>query len=256
MDKRLIAAHFARARKTYRRQARVQQQVAEKMILLLTNKVEKETSFRHILEIGCGIGGYSRLLFQTFCPETFLLNDLCSEMEECVGDLLRKSTSVQFLSGDAEIINFPRNRELITSCSTLQWFSRPDRFFGRCHHLLAENGILAFSTFGPENMKEIKEVTGHSLPYLSLTQLTVLLAKQFELLYTEEEMLSISFHSPMEVLRHLRETGVTGTEKGMWTRGKLETFCNEYIRLFENEEGHVKLTYHPIYVIARKRKNI
>lgn len=35
MDKRLIAERFARARDTYSREARVQQQVAEKMLRLL-----------------------------------------------------------------------------------------------------------------------------------------------------------------------------------------------------------------------------
>lgn len=38
MDKRLIAERFARARDTYSQEARVQQQVAEKMLRLLTEQ--------------------------------------------------------------------------------------------------------------------------------------------------------------------------------------------------------------------------
>ena len=43
------------------------------------------THFRHIVELGCGTGSYSRILLNTLQPETLLLNDLCRDMEECVG---------------------------------------------------------------------------------------------------------------------------------------------------------------------------
>ena len=60
MDKRLIAERFARARDTYSHEARVQQQVAEKMLQLLTERASP--LFRRIVEFGCGTGSYSRLL--------------------------------------------------------------------------------------------------------------------------------------------------------------------------------------------------
>ena len=85
MDKRLIAERFARARDTYSREARVQQQVAEKMLRLLT---EHTSLFHRIVEFGCGTGSYSRLLLDKLQPESLLLNDLCPEMRECLTDLL------------------------------------------------------------------------------------------------------------------------------------------------------------------------
>ena len=54
------------------------------------------------------------------------------------------------------------------------------------------------------------------------------------------------------VLYHLKETGVTGTGKQHWTRRELNRFCEEYIRLFGDNQS-VPLTYHPIYIIAKKR---
>ena len=44
-------------------------------------------------------------------------------------------------------------------------------------------------------------------------------------------------------------TGVTGTEKHTWSRGRLQAFCNEYIHRFGSPKG-VSLTYQPIYVIC------
>ena len=103
MDKQLIAARFAKARNTYTREARVQQQVAEKMMQLIK---EPYTRFRRVVEFGCGTGSYSRILLHTLQPEALLLNDLCREMEECVKELC-DGTTVQFVPGDAEAIDFP-----------------------------------------------------------------------------------------------------------------------------------------------------
>lgn len=265
MDKRLIAERFARARDTYSLEARVQQQVAEKMMRLLTEhtgercsaapEATAETSlrFRHIAEFGCGTGSYSRLLLHTLKPESLLLNDLCPEMKECLADVLTQA-SVQFVPGDAEALDFPEGTDLITSCSTLQWFNDPQQFFARCHGFLANNGYLAFSTFGAENMLEIRQLTGHGLDYLPIEALKHQLASYFDILYAEEEIVPLSFSTPLEVLHHLKQTGVTGTEKKMWTRGRLQAFCNGYTEAFGRKDGSVSLTYHPIYIIAQKKK--
>lgn len=261
MDKRLIAERFAKARNTYTREARVQQQVAEKMMRLLKYEIPSENHssqepsahFRHVVEFGCGTGSYSRILLQTLRPESLLLNDLCEEMKECVEELCT-SPSVCFEPGDAETVDFPEETDLITSCSTLQWFNDPEAFFHRCHDSLSADGILAFSTFGAANMHQIRQLTGHGLSYLPVEELEALLSPSFDVLYAEEEIVPLFFPTPQQVLKHLKETGVTGTEKKVWTRGRLQSFCNEYIRLFGNEDGNVTLTYHPIYIIAKKKQ--
>lgn len=250
MDKRLIAERFARARDTYPHEARVQQQVAGKMLRLLT---EHASPARRIVEFGCGTGSYSRLLQETLQPESLLLNDLCPEMQECLADLLRQE-AVQFVSGDAEALDFPAGTELITSCSTLQWFNDPEAFFARCHRFLSADGYLAFSTFGAGNLREIRALTGHGPEYPPLETLKALLAPCFETVHAEEERVSLPFQTPLQVLRHLKETGVTGTEKRIWTRGRLQAFCDGYSGQFGREDGKVTLTYHPIYIIARKKK--
>ena len=65
--------------------------------------------------------------------------------------------------------------------------------------------------------------------------------------------LSLPFPSPQAVLKHLKQTGVTGTEKRMWTRSRLQSFCKEYTTRFSDAAGNVSLTYHPIYIIERKK---
>lgn len=70
--------------------------------------------------------------------------------------------------------------------------------------------------------------------------------------HLEEEEVTLWFPSPIEVLRHLKETGVTGTEKQMWSRQRLARFTDSYQRQFGTATGQVPLTYHPIYLILKK----
>ena len=80
-----------------------------------------------------------------------------------------------------------------------------------------------------------------------------MLSPDFHVIHASEEVAILTFPTPTEVLRHLKQTGVTGTEKRIWTRTRLQQFSETYIRLFSTEEGPVSLTYHPMYVIAEKR---
>ena len=250
MNKDLIAERFSKAIGTYAQKASVQQQIAEKMIGLLQQHPPASPPDK-VVEFGCGTGNYSRLLYRTLQPKQLFLNDLCNGMQACCHDLLERGAV--FLTGDAETLDFPEDTALMTSCSALQWFENPEEFLVRCRHRLSRNGYLAFTTFGQENLKEIRSITGQGLPYRSLPQLEAALAPHYDLVHTEEERLPRRFSSPLQVLYHLKETGVTGTGKHHWTRRELARFCEEYTRLSDDNHS-VPLTYHPIYIIAKKKE--
>ena len=250
MDKKLIAERFSRAATTYSQEACIQQQIAKRMSALLA---EHLASFkpRTIVEFGCGTGNLSRILMEQFRPEELLLNDLCDKMRDRCEELIGKG--VEFVVGDAEQVEFPRNRDLITSCSTLQWFDAPDVFLQRCSNYLHSDGYLAFSTFGKKNMQEIRETTKQGLSYLSTDELCNYLSQHYDIIYTEEQIIEQYFEDPKQVLRHLKATGVTGISNPHWTPRILMRFCEQYGKLFTTPQG-VRLTHHPIYIIAHKKK--
>lgn len=270
MNKPLIAERFSKAMTTYAREANIQKQIAGKMIHLLKEYIPVPCP--KVIEFGCGTGNYSRLLLQALRPEELLLNDLCPDMKSSCEDLL-KEKQVSFLPGDAETIPFPKESSLITSCSALQWFESPEHFFERCNALLNMQGYFAFSTFGKDNMKEIRELTGNSLPYRTREELEAALSDYFDIVYSEEEIIPVPFESPMKVLYHLKQTGVNGLTAAspiashssaaihqennslqrVWTRRDLQHFCERYSRKF-TQDNSVSLTYHPIYIIAKKKE--
>lgn len=252
---RLITQRFTKAIGTYPHESTVQHQIAQRMTRLLKQHLPL-SSYQQVVEFGCGTGTYSRLLLDTFRPKQMWINDICSEMQHSCSDLLAHSSHTTFLPGDAESIPFPGETTLITSCSALQWFQHPGSFFQKCNQSLQPDGYLAFSTFGKENMKEIRHLTGHGLAYLTKEELTTRLAPLYDLIHVEEETVTLTFATPMQVLYHLKQTGVTGTSSQTWTRSKLNLFCKEYQRLFATPEGNVSITYHPIYIIAKKKETV
>ncbi len=249
INKGLVARRFSKAAGTYARESTIQQQIAQKMNGLLRQSIPT-ASCRRIVEFGCGTGFYSRLLLHTLQPEQLWLNDICPNMKDYCMDILLQGAV--FVPGDAERISFPDNTALITSCSTLQWFEAPEQFFKKCHEALDREGYLAFTTFGASNMRQVNLLTGTGLTYHSPSELEEWLRPMFRIIHSEEERLTLPFETPMQVLYHLKQTGVTGTGRHSWSRSDLHTFCRQYTEQFGTGNS-VPLTYHPIYIIAQKR---
>ncbi len=250
MDKIKIAQRFAEACKSYDREALAQQRIACHLSDLMKKHVP--ASPHSVLEIGCGTGKFSRLILKQLHPKQIWLNDLCREMQPELADIL--SATVSFCAGDAEKIPFPANQQLIASCSAVQWLTNIPLFLKKCHTALATDGLLAFSSFGPDNMKEIANLTGISLPYYPLKEWERWFSKNYELIHSEEEQIVLTFDNPVKVLYHLKQTGVTGTSSDLtWTKGKLNTFSKQYRENYSTEDGKVRLTYHPIYFIVKKQ---
>ena len=111
---------------------------------------------------------------------------------------------------------------------------------------------MAFSTFGENNLHEIRETTGEGLSYISAKDIVEHLSKNYDILHIEETIMEQYFDDPKQVLRHLKKTGVTGISNQRWTPRILLNFCHEYKTNYSTPKG-VKLTYHPIYVIAKKK---
>ena len=159
-----------------------------------------------------------------------------------------------FIAGNAEEIDFPGRFDLIASASAFQWMKEPVQFLHKQAGMLSPNGTLLFNTFAPGNLTEIKQLTGKGLTYPSGELLTEWLEEDFHLIHLREEEIILTFDTPLDVLRHLKHTGVTATGDGTWTRGKQTDFCRDYQELFHTNNNQVTLTYRPLYVLAVKKQ--
>ncbi len=251
IEAKRIHIRFTRALSSYDNHADAQHRISRKLASLLPHQADAR--YGRMLEIGCGTGGFTGALKQQCRIDEWILNDLCEDCREKT-DRLFPGSPPRFIAGDAETLSFPGKFDLIASASVFQWIKEPEAFLHKLSGLLVPQGTLLFSTFVPGNLHEIKELTGKGLAYPTSDALAKWLsAADFDLLHQEEETIVLTFNTPLDVLRHLKATGVTATGNGRWTRGRQESFCKQYPEQFATTDGQVTLTYRPLYILAVKK---
>ncbi len=252
IDKEQIRRRFERAAATYDRQAVIQERVAAKLLALLV--VHGPAAPRRVLEIGCCTGLLTRQVLERCDTITdMVVNDLVEGfrtrvLERC-GHL---GATLGFLAGDIEEIPIPGRFDLVISSSTFHWFHDLAGVLARLHRHLEQDGCLAFAMYGPDNLREIRELTGIGLEYPDLDSLRALVERHFTVLACEERLETLVFADPMAVLQHLRQTGVNVPAGASWSRGRLARFERDYGAMFADGAG-VRLSYHPMFVVARPR---
>ena len=129
-------------------------------------------------------------------------------------------------------------------------------FAKRCAAILPKGGLLAVSGFGPATLQEVLQLSGHGLDYLDFEDFTACFTEDFEPLATDQRQCTLHFKDGWDVLRHLKETGVTATgaaERALWTRQRLAAFVTHYRERFPDDAGGVRLTYEPFWFVGAKR---
>ncbi len=248
VKKEKIRSHFAGAVETYDQYAVVQRKTARRLLTLITDTIETPPEL--LLEVGCCTGYLTRNLAAAFPDVKFFdVNDIVDKFSGNIFSL-GLSGNIRFLPGDIEKIELPEKYDLICSSSTFHWLHDLHAFFHKLHAHLTPGGMLAFSLYGIENLREIRKITGKGLDYVSLARMRDMLEGTFEVMSAEESVESIVFPDPVTVQDHLRKTGVNALAQQGWTREKQKKFSQRYKQCYSTEKG-VTLTYHSMYFIAR-----
>lgn len=251
MNKEAVSRGFSGCYSTYTTEAVVQQRIAHRLAALLDGHVARHP--RRAVEVGCGSGFLTEQLLERFPTTSWLHNDIAPSSKTFVEKMvLQHCADATFVLGDAEAMELPRGVDLFASSSAVQWFTDIDGFLMRLQQSVSTDGVVAISTFGPSNLMEVRELTGNGLPYLSLAEFRTIVGRYFDIVECSEEQSVLHFKEPVDVLRHIKQTGVNGAFRQCWTKGRLASFTNGY-KMFHSDSGY-SLTYHPMYVVARGRR--
>lgn len=252
INKTFVRQQFNSGLNTYSEQASVQKSIAQK---LATELIKQDPlASDKLFEIGCGTGFLTKEILNKVMPKQLITNDISETSRHKIATLSEQyKLEIPFLQGDAEEIEFPLNIDALISGSTIQWFKHKQLFFDKAAASLKSGGFLAISTFGRQNFKEIKALTKVGLDYHNLQELSEMLAGKYSISTAHEWTETLSFDKPVDVLRHIKQTGVNGIKPCFWTKAKLKDFSTKYYECFSDAANKVSLTYNPILIIARKK---
>lgn len=246
-----LLRQFTRAWETYDQEATAQQRIAHTALGLLQDYLQQHPLLPHrALEIGCGTGYFTHLVQPLFPMAQWTLNDLVPNAQRLLPTCL---PGTQFVGGDILSCPLASDYDLVVSTSVFQWITARETLVRRLAEGQPRGGILFFSTFLPGNLCEIKELTGIGLAYPTPDEWRETLSPWYEVEVVHHESQTLWFRTPLEVLQHLRHTGVTATHTTPWTPHRLHEFCRAYVAQYGNPQGEVPLTYRPLYLGARRR---
>ncbi len=252
IDKDLLAGRFGRRLNSYSDHASVQRMMAHMLVDKMSDQLQKSgtESAGRVLEFGCGAGLLTGLLNSEMACEKLYINDL---VEVC-RQVLPEELLAGFLPGDIEEIALPEELDWVVGNAVWQWLENPRRMTEKFAGVLKSDGKLLFSSFLPGNFEEILLLTGAGLNYAEVQETTDLLLEYFENVESLDFEHRLEFDSPLQVLRHLQLTGVTGVRHSRWSKEMLNNFVRDYRQRFSTDEGKVYLTYRAVIYLASSKR--
>lgn len=249
IDKQRATATFEAGRATYDDNTPVQRDVVDGLMddaAAVGLDRFFATDSLSCLEVGCGTGLLTRRLASRLTGGNLYMWDIGS----CPPDGFDPA---RFRSCDAEleIRRTPPGRfDLVASASTVQWFNSPRRFLNECVRVIHPGGVLMLSGFMRGNMHQIITAAGVSLSLPDERQWRRMIPEGFETLSFVTLDYDLTFDSPVDVLRHLRLSGVNGL--GRRSSALAPTaFVSRYPRMLD---GLCHLTYRTVRMILKRKE--
>ncbi|WP_297408066.1 methyltransferase domain-containing protein [uncultured Cetobacterium sp.] len=205
--------NFNKEFKNYDANATIQKKVADKLLTF----IDKNTFYESVLELGCGTGIFTKTFFNVLNFNALDLNDIFNTKE-----YFNTISYRDFFIDDMSKMHFDKY-SLIVSSSAFQWVENLEELIRK---LSFSSDNLVFSIYTKGNLIEILNHFSISLNYLTTTDIYNLLKKYYTNVKYIDETFSLEFSSPLEALKHLKKTGVTGFQKSSYSLTKSFNYKN------------------------------
>jgi len=254
LDTARVRAAFDAAADAYDEAAVLQAEVRGRLLERLD---EVRLRPRAILDAGCGTGHAARALLERYRRARVIALDIAPGMLEATRKRRPWLRRLDLVCANAESIPLPpRSVELVFSNLMLQWCNDPDRAFAEFHRVLAPGGLVMFTTFGPDTLKELRASWGtadratHVSRFIDMHDLgDALVRAGFAEPVMDVEHFTLTYDSVRALMKELKAMGAhnatAGRSRGLTGRGRLAAVEAAYEGL--RRGGRLPSTWEVVY---------
>jgi malonyl-CoA O-methyltransferase len=254
IDKAAARRAFGRAAPRYDGAAVLQREIADRMLERL-DYIRLEP--RLVLDLGAGTGYAIDGLQRRFRGARVLALDFAEGMLHQARRRGSWRRRPECLCADAEHLPLADGTvDLIFSNATFQWCNDLARTFAECARVLRPGGLLLFSTFGPDTLKELRAawstVDGHPhvSGFIDMHDIgdTLLRARLADPVM-DAERLTLTYERVADLMRDLKQLGASNAAnarpRGLTGRRRLAAVEAAYEA--QRAAGRLPATYEVVY---------
>lgn len=265
IDKREVRRAFSKAATSYDAAAVLQREVCTRMLEKLD--VIKIRPAR-LLDIGSGTGWGSRQLGERYPQAEIVALDIAIGMLQAARGTsgwwrkLFGGGRQRFLCADTEALPLAaQSVEMVWSNLAVQWCNDLPATFSELHRVIKTDGLLMFSTFGPDTLKELRVAFAGVDGYNHVNRFAdmhdigdMLVEAGFADPVMEMEKLTLTYDDVKAVMQDLRDIGAhnatSGRARGMMGKAAWRRITDNYEGL--RRDGKLPATFEIIYGHAWK----
>lgn len=259
LDKRLVRESFDRAAAGYDDVALLQQEIGKRLLERLDLI---KLMPQRILDVGAGTGQLTLQLTRRYKNCEVIALDLAPAMlkqaKQRLGLLDRWFGKQRFICGDADHLPLADDSiDMIISNFAIQWCSDLDQTFGEFQRVLKPGGLLLFTTFGPDTLKELRQAwravddNVHVNGFIDMHDIgDAMVRSKLADPVMDTDRLTLTYKDGMGVMRDLKAMGAhnvsAGRNHALTGKQKLQQMLAAYGQ-FRNSDGLLPATYEVVY---------
>ena len=226
LDKKQLRLAFDRAAGSYDQAAVLQREISNRMQARLEYiKYHPDV----ILDAGSGTGYGTQQLARRYPQSRLIAVDLAQAMLMQARPnttwwqrMLPLQQHTDYVCADIEQLPFANESVgLIWSNLALQWCNDLQHTFAEMYRILRTDGLLMFSTFGPDTLKELRQAFAHIDGYQHVNRFVdmhdigdLLLNNRFSTPVMDMEYITLTYDDVISVMRDLKAIGAHNVTQG------------------------------------------
>ncbi len=264
IDSRQARRSFQAAAQQYDAAAVLQREVGQRILTRLDYiRVEPD----RVLDLGAGTGYFAEKLLQRYSRAGVIAVDFAHAMTRAAAKRGRWRRRPSSVCATASALPFSAQTfDLIFSNLMLQWCQPLSVYFAEMRRLLKPGGVLMFSTFGPDTLKELRGAWAVVDEYPHVHEFSdmhdigdAMLAAGFADPVVDMELLTVTYADVLTLLRDLKSIGARnaaqGRARGLLGRQRYAQLCAAYEQ-FRSAEGRLPASWEIIYGHAWGPQNL